>query len=93
MTPNPWGKFSIPVSCAIDLEQAGRNFRADTMPVGIDPQIEDGVRLHDAPACIDFGQSGPVPGKSNSNRASVLARFWTRSLSLFSLTDLYEVGF
>jgi hypothetical protein len=93
MTLSPWSRLSIPISCTIDIEQTGRSFHAHAIPVGVDLRPGDIVQMHNAPASVDFGQSMSGTCQATVLRANALSRFWTRATSLFSLTDLYEVGF
>ncbi len=93
MTLSPWSRISIPIYCTIDIEQTGRSFHAHAIPVGVDLRPGDVVQLHDAPASVAFGESVSGTCQATVLRASAMTRLWTRATSLFSLTDLYEVGF
>jgi hypothetical protein len=93
MNLSPWSRLSIPISCTIDIAQTGRSFHAHAIPIGIDLRPGDVVQLHDAPASAAFGESVSGTCRATVLRANAITRFWTRATSLFSLTDLYEVGF
>jgi hypothetical protein len=93
MTLSLWSRVSIPISCIIDIEQTGRSFHAHAIPVGVDLRPGDMVQLHEAPSSVAFGESVSGTYQATVLRANAITRFWTRATSLFSLTDLYEVGF
>ena len=83
----------VQVPVTVELEQTAESFHAYAVPEGIDIQPGDEVTVHGAPARIAFGERRIVQCRATVVRAGPLRRAWTRLEGLFSLTELYEVGF
>jgi hypothetical protein len=86
-------RHTVEVSCFVDIEQTARNFYAHAVPEDIDLRPGDVVTVHGAPSSVDFGQSLSRNCRATVLRAGPIARFWTRTTSIFAIADLYEVGF
>lgn len=83
----------VAVTCSFDVSQTAESFHAHAIPEGIALRPGDIVLVHDAPATVGFGEHVIAQGSATVFRAGPLARAWTRLVSLFELTELYEVGF
>jgi hypothetical protein len=83
----------VEARCLLDLEQTPSSFHAYAIPLDIDIQPGDEVLLHDAPSGIGFNMQLTRECRMTVRRAGPLRRAWTRVSEIFSLTELYEVGF
>jgi hypothetical protein len=88
-----FGRRTVEITCAVDIEQTQESFHAYAVPEGIDIRPGDVVWLHDVPARVEFGQRVSRQCRATVQRANVVERAWTHVASLFELTELYEVGF
>ncbi len=78
--------------CTVEIEQTQKSFHAFSPPeVAVEPGDE--VLIHDPPLHAAFGEVVRRDCRITVRRAGALRRFWTRHAGLFSLTELYEVGF
>jgi hypothetical protein len=84
---------SVSIRCDVDIEQTPESFHAYAIPQGIAVNPGDIVLVHDVPTEIGFGERMACECKATVRRAGPLRRAWTRAVSIFSLTSLYEVGF
>jgi hypothetical protein len=83
----------VEARCLLDIEQTPASFHAYAIPLDIEIQPGDQVLLHDAPSGIGFNEQLLRECRITVRRAGPLRRAWTRASEIFSLTDLYEVGF
>jgi hypothetical protein len=84
---------TVQARCLLDFEQTPYSFHAYAIPLDIDIQPGDEVLLLDAPSGIGFNEQMVREGRISVRRAGPLRRAWTRAIEIFSLTELYEVGF
>ncbi|HTW27024.1 MAG TPA: hypothetical protein VME92_07860 [Acetobacteraceae bacterium] len=83
----------IEVACDVDMEQSPQTLHAHAIPDGVAIRPGDVVIVHDAPPAVAFGERLTMRCRATVLRAGPLRRAWTRTASLFALTELYEVGF
>jgi hypothetical protein len=84
---------SIEVACNIEIEQTHDTLHAHVSLADFDVEYGDEVLVHDAPRRIGFGERSVTTSRATIWRATPFARAWTRFMSYFQLTELYEVGF
>jgi hypothetical protein len=84
---------TVQARCLLDFEQTPYSFHAYAIPLDIDIQPGDEVLLLDAPNGVGFNEQMVREGRISVRRAGPLRRAWTRAIEIFSLTELYEVGF
>ena len=84
---------TVEVECLVEIEQTPESLHAHAVPEGIEIRPGDVVVVHDAPSRVRFGECVSRRCRATVTRAGVLARAWTRAVSLFEITELYEVGF
>jgi hypothetical protein len=84
---------TVEARCLLDMEKTPRSFHAYAIPLDIEIQPGDEVLLHDAPSDIAFNEQFVRECRMTVRRAGPLRRAWTRATEIFSLTELYEVGF
>jgi hypothetical protein len=53
----------------------------------------DSVRVHGAPISVGFGERRVVERGVTVERASTIARLWTKFAGHFEMAELYEVSF
>ncbi len=83
----------VSARCVVEIERSADSLHAHAVPLGVAIRPGDIVLVHGAPTAIGFGQRLSRECTATVRRAGPVARFWTRATALFSLTDLYEVGF
>jgi hypothetical protein len=86
-------RTSEEITCELDVEKTPESFHAYAVPDGVDIRPGDTVLVHDAPAQIGFGERVVGRRRATLTRAGAVERLWTEFAGLFSLTELYEVGF
>jgi hypothetical protein len=85
---------SFDVPCTIEIEQTPETLHAHVMLDGdIDIRPGDGVRVHDAPTDIAFGERIVVRRTATVVRGRVLDRLRARIDGYLELTELYDVSF
>ena len=84
---------TVEAHCLLDLEKTPHSFHAYAIPLDIEIQPGDEVLLHGAPSDIGFNDQLLQECRMTVRRAGPLRRAWTRAAEIFSLTELYEVGF
>lgn len=92
MTPAITGR-RIEIACIVDIEQTADSLHAHAIPDGVDIRPGDTVVVHGAPSQIAFGERIQVTCSATVIRAGVLTRVLTQVTGLFSLMELFEVGF
>lgn len=88
------GRTSFDVPCTVDVEHSDEFMRADVV-LGGDYQVGPGdrVRVHGAPIVVAFGERRVERRTATVERASTVARLWTKLAGHFEMTELYEVSF
>jgi hypothetical protein len=84
-------KFDVPVT--LDIEQTAESLHAYAIPEGVDIREGDTVQLHGAPSTVGYGEIVTMCCQATVVRAPWWERRLTRAMSIFNLTELYEVGF
>lgn len=85
---------SFDVPCTVEIEQTSETLHAHVVLDGdIDIRPGDQVRVHDAPAGVEFGQRLVVRRTATIVRGGPLDRLRARIEGYLELTDLYEVSF
>jgi hypothetical protein len=84
---------TVAVPCTIDIAHTAEGLHAHVELAGLDVEPGDRVLIHDAPAGFAFGARTVSTRIATVRRAGLFARWWTRTRSLFALTELYEVSF
>ncbi len=86
-------KDAVRGRCVVEIEDSFDSFHAYAVPEDVLIEPGDVVLVHDAPT----GTGGaPVLRRTcaiSVRRAGPIGRAWTRFVSHFQLTSLYEVGF
>ncbi|WP_428374627.1 hypothetical protein [Lichenicoccus sp.] len=83
----------IEATCALDIERSFDSFHAYAVPVDVEINPGDVVRLQQAPAPVGPGEHMTGECRITVQRAGPIMQAWTRAISVFFLTSLYEVGF
>ncbi len=81
------------VPCSIEVERTRETLHAHVTLQGFEVSEGDEVTVRDAPTRPAFGQRIECQSFATVVRANVIERIWTRFVSYFQLTELYEVGF
>ena len=77
----------------VEIEKTQESFHVYAIPSSFEVREGDEVLLHGMPTEIDFGAQFTMQCRATVQRAGMLERAWTRLVSMFELTELYEVGF
>ena len=88
-----FGRRIVQARAEIDLENRPDSFHAYAVPTGVEIRAGDVVQIHGVPSEIAFGDHVMMECPATISRAGSLLRTWTALTSMFSLTELYEVGF
>ena len=83
----------VQARCLLDIEHSFDSLHAYAVPQDVEINPGDVVHLHDAPTRIADGESLTRECRITVQRAGPLLQAWTRAVSVFFLTSLYEVGF
>ncbi|TLU74065.1 hypothetical protein [Lichenicoccus roseus] len=83
----------VEARCELDIERSFDSFHAYAVPVDVEINPGDVVLLQDPPAPVAPGGHMTGEGRITVRRAGPIAQAWTRAVSIFFLTSLYEVGF
>lgn len=84
---------TVELICDIDIEQTFDSFHAHAIPDGAEIGPGDVILIHDAPTGIEYGDIYTGQRRATLYRANRLMGALTRLLSIFEITELYEVGF
>jgi hypothetical protein len=84
---------TVELICDIDIEQTFDSFHAHAIPDGVEIGPGDVILVYGVPTDIGFGQSYTGQRRATLFRANALTRLWTQFVSIFEITELYEVGF
>ena len=84
---------TLEATCVVEIEKTAASFHAYAIPEGVEIQPGDCVLIHDAPTRVGYGETISQHCRITVSRAGPIGRSWTRAMSLFQLTELYEVGF
>ena len=83
----------IEANCQLDIERTFDSFHAYAVPVDVEINPGDVVRLQQPPAPVGPGEHMTGECRITVQRAGPIMQAWTRAISIFFLTSLYEVGF
>ncbi|MEG3177844.1 hypothetical protein U1872_16510 [Sphingomonas sp. RB3P16] len=90
----PFQRTCFDTPCRIEVEHSDRFLCAHVeLPDGIAIQPGDRVRVHGDPIHVDFGSARVFERIATVERASAIARLWTKLLGHFEMAELYEVSF
>jgi hypothetical protein len=85
---------SVEVPCTIEVEHTSESLHAHVeLMADMDVEPGDEVIVHGPPIYVPFGEKALLHRLATITRASRLKRAWTRVISKFELTELYEVSF
>ena len=89
-----WSGGLVDTSCTIEIEQTADLFHAHMV---LDDDLEigpgDRVRVHGGAIRVAFGEKRVERRRATVERATWLARIWTKIAARFDLMELYEVSF
>ena len=85
---------SVEVPCTVEVEHTSESLHAHVeLVTDMDIEPGDEVIVHGPPIDIAFGEKALLHRLATITRAGQLKRAWTRAISKFELTELYEVSF
>jgi hypothetical protein len=84
---------TVETRCIVEIAMTAETFHAYAAPEDVEVEPGDVMLIHDAPTQVAYGAVLTRDCRATVRRAGLLRRAWTRASSLFSLTELYEVGF
>jgi hypothetical protein len=88
------GGERIETECVIEVSHTFDSLHAHVSLVDDVPiNPGDEVIVHGAPIRVPYGQIQTFRRRATVRRAGLIERGWTRALSYFDLTELYEVSF
>lgn len=90
---NLFNAGTVTIRADVDIEKTAESFHAYAVPDGIDIRPGDVVIVHGVPTDIGFGERLITQCSATVHRAGPVKRAWTSLMSMFQLTELYEVGF
>jgi hypothetical protein len=84
----------IETTCTVEIENTAERLLTNVVIAkGYGAEPGDRVLVHDAPTSAPYGERICVERRATIFRAGVLERFWIELVSIFALTELYEVSF
>ena len=88
------GYQSVEVLCTVEVEHTSQSLHAHVeLMTDMDVEPGDEVIVHGPPINIVFGEKVLLHRLATITRAGWMIRAWTRAVSKFELTELYEVSF
>ncbi|MEO0463492.1 MAG: hypothetical protein AAF127_10195 [Pseudomonadota bacterium] len=85
-------RFETP--CTITVEQSSEHFHAHVdLPVGIEMEPGDKVRVHGDPISIPFGSREVFQRTATVTRAGPVKKLMVKAAAYFDFGELYEVSF
>jgi hypothetical protein len=84
----------IETTCTVEIENTAERLSSSVVLASeYHAEPGDKVLVHDAPTSAPYGERICVERRATILRAGVLERFWIELVSIFALTELYEVSF
>lgn len=87
-------KKSVRMPCTIRINHTWETLEAHVeLADGQQPGIGDQITVHGAAVQVPFGKSITLQREATLRRAGPLEKLWVRFMSMFEITELYEVNF